>query len=80
MKSRLNLTIDHQLLEAAKAYAASKRTSLSELFENYLKTLSRPAKRKSVLDLLDKLEKPKIDTSIDLKNEFYKERSKKYGF
>lgn len=80
MKSRLNLTIDQHLLETAKAYAASKQTSLSELFESYLRTLSRPAKRKTVLDILEKLDKPKIDTSVDLKDEYYKDRSHKYGF
>lgn len=80
MKSRLNLTIDDKLLEEAKVYAASKQTSLSELFENYLRTLSRPAKRKSVLDILEKLEKPRVEGNIDLKDQYYKDRAEKYGF
>ncbi len=80
MKTRLNLTIDESLLEIVKAYAASKHTSLSELVENYFKTISRPAKRKSIIDLVEKLPKPTIDTTGDLKEEYYKDRSDKYGF
>jgi hypothetical protein len=74
MKARLNLTIDNNLLESGKAYAASKHTSLSELVEGFLKTLSRPAKRRNVLDLIEKLDKPTLDTTIDLKEQYYKDR------
>lgn len=80
MKARLNLTIDNNLLETGKAYAASKHTSLSELVEGFLKTLSRPAKRKNVIDIVERLDQPNLDTSIDLKEQYYKERSGKYGF
>lgn len=80
MKARLNLTIDNNLLETGKAYAASKHTSLSELVEGFLKTLSRPAKRKNVIDIVERLDQPHLDTSIDLKEQYYKERSGKYGF
>jgi len=80
MKARLNLTIDNSLLESGKAYAASKHTSLSELVEGFLKTLSRPAKRKNVIDLIEKLGSPNIDVSLDLKEQYYKDRPGKYGF
>ena len=80
MKTRLNLTIDEQLMDGIKAYAASKQTSVSELVENYFKTVGRPAKRKSLLDLLDLLPKTKKDSGINLKEEFYRAKSKKYGF
>lgn len=80
MKARLNLTIDNSLLESGKAYAASKHTSLSELVEGFLKTLSRPAKRKNVVDLIEKLDSPNIDVDVDLKEQYYKDRSGKYGF
>lgn len=66
MKTRLNLTIDINLLESGRAYAASRHTSLSELVEGFLKTLSRPDKRKNVIDLIGKLDMPKIDSSLDL--------------
>ena len=79
MKARLNLTIDSNLLESGKAYAASKHTSLSELVEGFLKTLSRPSKRRNVIDLIEKLDRPNIDSSLDLKEQYYKDREGKYG-
>lgn len=80
VKARLNLTIDNNLLESGKAYAASKHTSLSKLVEGFLKTLTRPAKRKNVIDLIEKMDKPNLDTLHDLKDQYYKDRSGKYGF
>jgi hypothetical protein len=80
MKERLNLTIDGDLLDAMKNYAANKQMSVSELVENYFKTVTRPVRRKNIIDLVDKLEKPAIDSSADLKELFYKEQGKKYGF
>ena len=56
MKERLNLTIDGALLDAMKAYAASKEMSVSELVESYFRSVTRPVQRKNILDLVDALE------------------------
>jgi hypothetical protein len=80
MKERLNLTIDGGLLNAMKNYAASKQTSVSELVEDYFKAVTKPVRRKNILDLVDKLERPAIDPEADLIELFYKETGKKYGF
>jgi hypothetical protein len=56
VKERLNLTIDGVLLEAMKAYAASKEMSVSELVECYFRSVTRPVQRKNILDLVDRLE------------------------
>lgn len=80
MKERLNLTIDGALLEAMKAYAAKRQMSVSELVENYFKKVTKPVQRKTVLDLVDELEKPRIDAKADLKELYYKEQGEKYGF
>ncbi|MHB1920924.1 MAG: DUF6364 family protein [Chitinophagaceae bacterium] len=80
MKARVNLTIENNLLESGKAYAASKHTSLSELLESFLKTLSRPSKRKNVIDLIEKLDPPDLSAIIDLKEQYYQDRSGKNGF
>lgn len=80
MKERLNLTIDGALLDAMKAYAAKRQMSVSELVENYFKTVTKPARRKNVLDLIDQLKKPAISDKADLKELFYKEQGEKYGF
>lgn len=80
MKERLNLTIDGALLEAIKAYASKRQLSVSELVENYFKKVTKPARHKSILDLVDQLAKPAIDPKADLKELFYKEQGEKYGF
>ncbi len=58
MKERLNLTIDGKLLDAMKAYAAGKQMSVSELVENYFRSVTRPVQRRNILDLVDGLEMP----------------------
>lgn len=58
MKERLNLTIDGVLLEAMKAYAANKEMSVSELVENYFRSVTKPVQRDTILDLVDRLEAP----------------------
>jgi hypothetical protein len=80
MKDRLNLTIDGELLEAVKNYAAGKEMSVSEMVQSYFRSVTRPVRRKNILDLVDKLNRPGIDPQSDLKGLFYKEQEKKYGF
>ena len=58
VKERLNLTIDGVLLEAMKAYAASKEMSVSELVESYFRSVTKPVGRDNILDLVDRLEPP----------------------
>lgn len=58
VKERLNLTIDGVLLEAMKAYAASKDMSVSELVESYFRSVTRPAGRDNILDVVERLEPP----------------------
>jgi hypothetical protein len=40
MTTKLTLTIEHEVIKTAKQYAQHKGRSLSDLVENYLKTLS----------------------------------------
>lgn len=39
MNTKLTLTIDKEILEKAKAYAAKKQVSLSQLIDAYLKSI-----------------------------------------
>ncbi len=80
MKTRLNLTIDDALLSDIKTYANKKQTSISEIVETYFKKVTRPSKRKNIINLVEKLNAPSIDKSADLKELFYTDQSKKYGF
>ena len=80
MKARLNLTIEDSLLENIKSYAVKQQRSVSDLVESYFKTVTKPSKRTNILSLVEKLEKPVIAEDADLKDLYYKENAKKYGF
>jgi Family of unknown function (DUF6364) len=79
MKSRLNITIDEKLLTGAKRFANRHNTSLSQLVETYFKRITGP-NRKNVIDLIESLPKPGIDTQGDLKKKYYEDQKSKYGF
>lgn len=79
MKERLNLTIDGELLDAMKAYAASKEMSVSELVESYFRYVTKPVQRRNILDLVDELEAPAVPLAADWRQLFYKGQEKKYG-
>ncbi|MCY1524940.1 hypothetical protein D9M68_599010 [compost metagenome] len=79
MKARVNLTIEQDILSKAKKYAAEMGSSVSELVENYLRTIYKVKKTESLVDYIDKLIVPEIDKNIDFKKQYYKERDKKYG-
>lgn len=80
MKARLNLTIEDHLLENVKNYAAKQQRSVSELVEGYFKSVTKSSKRKNILHLVEKLEKPVLAAKGDLKDLYYKENAEKYGF
>ncbi|PJE48090.1 MAG: hypothetical protein CUR34_01020 [Sediminibacterium sp.] len=80
MKSRLNLTIENSLLEDVKSYAVKNKRSVSDLVESYFKKVTRPSKRKNIIDLVEKLEKTTMNDNADLKDLYYKENAKKHGF
>ena len=80
MKTRVNLTIEKELIQQIKAYAEEKQTSVSDLVEEYFSNLVRPAKKENFLDLVKKLPKPGINEDLDLKKAYYEERASKYGF
>ena len=80
MKERLNLTIDGDLLNVMKAYAAKKQMSVSELVEGYFRTVTKPVQKKNILDLVRGLKRPAIPEEADLKELYYKEQAEKYGF
>lgn len=80
MKQRLNITVDEVLVNQAKRYAARHKTSLSQMVEQFFKTLTRPSEKKNILELLEELPKPKIKEIGQPRKDYYKERLKKYGF
>lgn len=75
MKARLNLTIEQTLLEEVKKIAAQKKTSVSELVEEYFKVITKP-KRKSLLEVLDELPKIGIDANKNLGDLYFEHKMK----
>lgn len=73
MKSRLNLTIEDSLLKSTKLYAEKHNTSISELTQNYFERITKPVRKKSIIDLVEELPKPKIDVNADLKELYYQD-------
>jgi uncharacterized protein DUF6364 len=81
MKTRLNLTIDKDILESMKNYSQKKGESISEIVEDYFSVITRKQeKKKNIVQLVEELKRPVIDADADLKDLFYKEQASKYGF
>ena len=80
MKNTLNITVDESLAEQARRYAAMHQTSLSELVEQYFKTLTRPTHRKNIIQMIEELPKSDVKFEGDLKEAYYEDRKEKYGF
>jgi hypothetical protein len=80
MKERVNLSIDKELLKAMKTYAAGRRKSVSELVEDYFRTVTRPIQRRNIVEMMDELERAIPDSKGDLKELFYRKQEGKYGF
>lgn len=79
MKTRLNLTIEENLLQRMKAYASRKHISLSELVEGYFERIVQPVRGKSIIDVVEKMKMPDIPADRNLVNEYYEDLEKKYG-
>mgnify|MGYP006203128209 CR=1 FL=1 len=47
MSTKLTITIDENVIEKAKKYAKGKKNSLSNIIENYLKTLVNEDKKET---------------------------------
>ena len=81
MTTKLTLTVEKEVIELAKAYASKKGRSLSDLIENYLKTLVQKDNNKNDLSpnvkrLLGSVKAPK---SFEYKKELENVLNKKYS-
>ncbi|MBK7427200.1 MAG: hypothetical protein IPI60_09295 [Saprospiraceae bacterium] len=82
MNTKLTLTIEEEVIQRAKAYAKEKESSLSEIVENYLKSLTNKTKNQK-----SKISTPvvkalrgsfKAPADFDYETELYKALEKKY--
>lgn len=81
MKARVNLTIEQDILQKAKAYAAKMGASVSELVEEYFRKVAEPKEIKTDLfEMVKNLPPVELPEDFDYKEEYYKGKMKKYGF
>ena len=81
MTTKLTLTIEEKVISSAKVYAQKSGKSLSNLVENYLKSIS--TKDTEVNSLSPKIQKllgsVKLPDDFDYKSDISKALSKKYN-
>lgn len=51
MNTKLTLTIEQEIIQRAKEYAKERNRSLSDIIENYLKTLTKESKSENMKKL-----------------------------
>jgi len=73
MKARVNLTIEESVLQDTKLYAERKGISVSEMVEDYLKIVTKPVRRRTIIDLVEELGPSNIDPKADLKALYYQD-------
>lgn len=81
MNTKLTLTIEQSVIEKAKKYAKNKERSLSDLIENYLKSLTN-SEEKTVENISSQLKSMKgafkISKDFDYKKEITERLTEKY--
>jgi len=80
MNTKLTLTIEQSVIERAKKYAKEKGRSLSDIIENYLKSITAEQRvADDISPLINSLRGSfKAPESFDYKKELSKELSEKY--
>jgi uncharacterized protein DUF6364 len=82
MNTKLTLTVDRNIIKKAKVYAKSEGRSLSNIIENYLKTITRETNNNPTTELTPIVKSLKgsfkMPEGYDYKKELLSELSKKY--
>uniref|UniRef100_UPI00404B232F DUF6364 family protein n=1 Tax=Gelidibacter sp. TaxID=2018083 RepID=UPI00404B232F len=82
MNTKLTLTIEQEIIEKAKKYAKAKNRSLSDIIENYLKSLTKEDKvshKKKLNPVVQSLKGSfKMPKDFDYKKELSKRLEDKY--
>ena len=80
MNAKLSLSLDTELIKKAKIYAKSKKLSLSQLIENYLKrlTMEHPDTETAVSNIEAMSGIVKLDEEMDHKKSFGEHQISKY--
>jgi hypothetical protein len=73
MKTRITLSTEKDIVKQMKNYAKKNQTSVSGLVEEYFKKVVRPFNKSNIINMIEGLEKPDIESNIDLKKAFYEQ-------
>jgi len=80
MNTKLTLVLDKNIIERAKSYASTKKTSLSKLIESYLDSVTAEEKSKEEISPLVRSLSGviSIPENLDYKDEYASHLAKKY--
>lgn len=79
MSTKLTLTIEDKVIHSAKEYARKKGKSLSDIVENYLKSITSPEETAEISPKVRKMMGVlKLPEDYDYKNDIRAALSKKY--
>jgi CHAD domain-containing protein len=78
MNTKLTLSVDQKVVEQAKAFAKEKHTSLSKMFEEYLRAITSKEKT-SKQNLVDELTGIVKESTADYDQIRYEALKSKYG-
>lgn len=78
MKAKLNLTIDESLLYKVKRIAKERKSSVSQIVEEFFRNFVHTPTRESFVDLIDSLPEISYEEG-DLTKKYMEENAGKYG-
>jgi len=83
MKTKVNLTIEKEVLKKMKLYALENQVSVSGMVEDYFRKLliAEQDIKTSLFEMIDNLKlNAEVPADLDYKKEYYEAKAKKYGF
>ena len=79
MDTKLTLKLDQEIIEKAKGYAKSRKTSISRLIENFLQKITSEDEKEEITPLVKSLSGIiALPAKYDHKKEYADHLSKKY--
>lgn len=82
MDTKLTLKLDKEIIEKAKKYASSKHSSLSNIIENYLNSLTAEIKNENHIQISPFVKSlasgTKVPVDLDYRKEYSNHLSNKY--
>lgn len=78
MKAKLNLTIEESLLQKVKRIAEERKSSVSQIVEEFFRNFVKTPARESLIDLIENLPESPSEEG-DLIKKYMEENAAKHG-